>query len=189
MNTQAGMGRAIIVGIIAILVIIGLGYFAINSSDEVAINERGSSPAVVDTNDSEEMSADEVSEMDEEVDVMEEEEMDQDTETEEVAAASGSYTDYTAGDEMAEEGTRTVLFFHASWCPTCRSLDANISASVSEIPEGVAIIKVDYDSATELRQKYGVTTQHTLVEVDSNGDLVTKWTGSTTVADIVAELN
>ncbi len=86
----------------------------------------------------------------------------------------GEY-DVTAGVPVA--GMKNVLFFYASWCPTCRAADADITTKQSSIQKGLVIHKVDYDSATELKQKYGVTYQHTLVQVDEKGDMITKWSG------------
>jgi len=37
----------------------------------------------------------------------------------------------------------------------------------SEIPENVNLLKVDYDNSTDLKEKYGVTMQHTFVLVDN----------------------
>jgi len=37
--------------------------------------------------------------------------------------------------------------------------------------------KTDYDTQTELKERYEVVAQHTFVQVDENGDLVTKWIG------------
>ena len=82
------------------------------------------------------------------------------------AAASGVYVDYSPTAIADAEG-RALLFFHAPWCPQCRSVEADI---LSEgVPAGVTIIKVDYDSHQDLRQQYGVTLQTTFVEVDSSG--------------------
>lgn len=88
----------------------------------------------------------------------------------------------------ANEGD-VVLFFRASWCPTCRALKADIDAHLSSIPAGVTILDVDYDNSTALKQKYGVTVQHTLVQVDANGNLIKKWMGSPTLASLVASIN
>jgi thiol-disulfide isomerase/thioredoxin len=74
-------------------------------------------------------------------------------------------------------GMKNVLFFHASWCPTCRAADANIKANLLSIPSGLTIHQVDYDSSTELKKKYGVTYQHTFVQVDESGTLIKKWSG------------
>jgi hypothetical protein len=42
-------------------------------------------------------------------------------------------------------------------------------------PQGVTIIKVDYDSSQKLRQQYGVALQTTVVRVDDAGSLVKKF--------------
>lgn len=83
------------------------------------------------------------------------------------AASAGSYVDYSDTAIASAQG-RTFLFFHASWCPICRTLDSDILAS--GVPAGVTIFKVDYDSHQDLRQKYGVTQQTTIVEVDAAGN-------------------
>lgn len=103
--------------------------------------------------------------------------------------AKGSYEAYSAEKVAAAGDSKVLLFFHAEWCPLCRPLDADIKAHLSDIPSGVIILKVDYDTETALRQKYGVTYQHTIVEVDSAGRMIEKWsvknpTLSATVAEI-----
>ena len=85
------------------------------------------------------------------------------------APADGVYLDYTDGAIEATAGPK-VLFFHASWCPQCRQLDEELLAEGA--PDGLAVFKVDYDSRTDLRQKYGVTLQTTVVFVDDHGELI-----------------
>lgn len=87
-------------------------------------------------------------------------------------ARSGTYIAYSASALTSTPGTK-LLFFHAPWCPQCRALDSDITRS--PLPENVTIFKVDYDSNQELRQKYGVTIQTTVVKVDDNGNLVEKY--------------
>ncbi len=100
---------------------------------------------------------------------------------------SGTYKAYSGEAlAMAQKG-KTVLFFYASWCPTCRTADADIVKNVATIPAGATILKVDYDKEVALKQKYGVTSQHTFVEIDSTGALVEKWSGGN-LAGIVAKL-
>lgn len=99
--------------------------------------------------------------------------------------AVGTYESYSPAKLAAANNGDVVLFFHATWCPTCKAADANIKQS--GVPEGLTILKLDYDTETELRKKYGVTTQHTFVQVDANGELVKKWSGSRDVESIVAE--
>ena len=91
--------------------------------------------------------------------------------------SKGSYEAYDPSKlAMADHG-KVVLFFRASWCPTCKALDADIKAHLASLPEGVHILDVDYDNSAALKQKYGVTMQHTLVQVDAKGNLITKWSG------------
>jgi thiol-disulfide isomerase/thioredoxin len=82
------------------------------------------------------------------------------------AASAGAYVDYS-DDAIAQAQGRVLLFFHAPWCPQCRSVESDILAE--GVPAGVTIIKVDYDSRQDLRQRYGVTLQTTFVEVDTAG--------------------
>lgn len=81
-------------------------------------------------------------------------------------ASPGAYIDYSDAALAAAEGTR-VLFFHAPWCPQCRSLEADILSS--GVPDGITVVKVDYDSQQDLRQQYGVTLQTTVVALDDAG--------------------
>ncbi|TAJ14814.1 redoxin domain-containing protein [Patescibacteria group bacterium] len=100
----------------------------------------------------------------------------------------GSYEPYSVEKLANADMGHVVLFFRASWCPTCRALDADIRANLQTIPKGVTILDVNYDTATVMKQKYGVTQQHTLVEVDAKGDLISKWTGSPTLATLVTNI-
>ena len=105
--------------------------------------------------------------------------------SEQSALTPGAYEDYSP-DKLANTSGDKVLFFHAKWCPTCRALDQNIRAGV--VPDGVTIFKLDYDTETELAKKHGVTFQHTLVQVDDNGNQIKKWAGSYTIEQISDEL-
>jgi hypothetical protein len=84
----------------------------------------------------------------------------------------GEYVDYREGI-IAETSGTALLFFHAPWCPQCRALESDIKAR--GVPEGVTIIKVDYDSSQTLRREYGVTIQTTVVRLDKDGKLVEKF--------------
>lgn len=89
--------------------------------------------------------------------------------------ADGRYTDYSESAVASAGYNETILFFHASWCPECRAFEQAITGS--DTPDGVQILKVDYDSSSDLRQKYGVTIQSTFVKVNANGDEVSQWVG------------
>ena len=98
----------------------------------------------------------------------------EETAPEPIVAASGTtgYLDYDSS--LLGENEDTVLFFHASWCPSCRSAESNIKETGVD---DFLLLKVDFDSSADLRKKYGVTTQHTFVQVDANGELIKKWSG------------
>ena len=75
----------------------------------------------------------------------------------------------------AYKDTKKVYFFHASWCSVCQAIDKEINADLYKIPNGVTIIKTDFDESTDLRKKFGVTTQYTFVQVDAAGNEVSQW--------------
>ena len=100
----------------------------------------------------------------------------------------GSYETY-APEKLAKANSGdVVLFFRASWCPTCKAVDADIRANLPAIPGGLTVLDVDYDNSSSLKQKYGVTYQHTFVQVRADGTLIKKWSGSPTLAALVAEV-
>lgn len=102
--------------------------------------------------------------------------------------SKGSYEKYDPSKLAMAESGKVVLFFKASWCPSCRTLDADIKANMSAIPAGVTILEVDYDASADLKQKYGVTMQHTMVQVDAQGNLINKWSGGSTLASVVGNI-
>lgn len=100
-----------------------------------------------------------------------------------VASETSGYLVYSKTNLDNAKNTRRVLFFYANWCPTCRPADANFSENESKIPTGTTLIRVNYnDTETDqdekdLANKYGVTYQHTFVQIDENDNVVTKWNG------------
>ncbi len=98
-----------------------------------------------------------------------------------------SYADYT-GNQDKYKDFKVVLNFHAPWCPTCQALDKNINANLGAIPAKTVIVKTDYDSSNDLKKKYGVTYQHTMVQIDSSGNKIKKWSGSPELKDLLAEI-
>ena len=88
-----------------------------------------------------------------------------------------TYAEYINNPE-AYKDRKKVFFFHASWCSVCQAIDKEINADISKIPEGVTIIKTDFDDSKDLRKKYGVTTQYTFVQVDKDDNELAQWTAS-----------
>ncbi|MEO6201566.1 MAG: thioredoxin family protein [Cryobacterium sp.] len=103
--------------------------------------------------------------------------------------ASTAYRDYSPeAVSTASEGDKVVLFFHAQWCATCKLLSDDITANVDAIPEDVRILLVDFDTETALKQRYEVTLQHTLVQVNAAGDRIATWHLTPTLDALLDEL-
>ena len=97
---------------------------------------------------------------------------------------AGTYTNYSESLLANASTGEVVIFFNASWCPTCKSTIKDINANLDKIPSSLTILSADYDKETALRRKYGVTMQHTFVKVDKDGNLIKKQSGLSTVGDI-----
>lgn len=103
------------------------------------------------------------------------------------------YVEYSPESYKSSEGTRRVLFFYASWCPTCIPANADFEKNISMIPTDVTVIRVNYndpDTDAEekaLATKYGITYQHTYVQIDADGNEVTKWNGGS-VKELLAKI-
>ena len=102
-------------------------------------------------------------------------------------AEGGIYLPYTS-TAVAQAKGNVVLFFHANWCPTCVKNEKDIKANLKDIPKDLTLLRVNYDDATELKELYGVTAQHTFVQVDNSGKLIKKWRGGATLKEIVAQV-
>lgn len=98
-----------------------------------------------------------------------------------------SYEDYQSVPGMYNDG-KIVYFFNADWCPTCKALDNDIIENGKSIPAGVSIVSVDYDEYTDLKRQYGVTYQHTLVQVDADGNQIKKWNGGNTLDSVLQQI-
>jgi len=88
-----------------------------------------------------------------------------------------NYLDYSEKTMKAEleAGQKVVLFFHAKWCPFCVKADKEFNKSPNEIPEGVTVLKLNYDTEKAMKEKYGVNYQHTFVQLNKEQNEVTKW--------------
>lgn len=93
------------------------------------------------------------------------------------------YIPYSSETFNTSANTKRILFFYANWCPTCVPADKNFVQNMNLIPESVTLIRVNYNDPDtdqeekELAKKYGITYQHTFVQIDSKGNEVTKWNG------------
>lgn len=87
----------------------------------------------------------------------------------------GSFEDYGVSKLAMADSRKVVLFFNASWCPTCSQFVEEIKKL--KVPDNVLILSVDYDKYQNLREKYKVTYQHTFIEVDYDGKELFRWSG------------
>ena len=85
------------------------------------------------------------------------------------------FSDLAAARKLAERGP-AVLFFAADWCPDCRADLQDINANGARLKD-ITVIVVDYDKAAELRAMYGVTYQHSYVQIDAGGKTLAAWNG------------
>ena len=93
---------------------------------------------------------------------------------------AGEYKDATAAllsASVLTDGTTKVLFFHASWCPICKSANQTLATWYSDGKGLLTVYKIDYDNEKMLKQKYGVTYQHTFVKINGNGNVIKSVTG------------
>ena len=105
-----------------------------------------------------------------------------------VMMSSGSYEPYSPEKLALAETEDILLFFHAPWCPICRGIESEIIEDPSVVPVGVRILKVNYDTEVALKQKYGVTYQHTFVQVDSAGNAIQKFSDAYEFSDVLARV-
>ncbi len=70
----------------------------------------------------------------------------------------------------------TVLFFNADWCPICREDMLEIDSRLHELGN-ITVVVVDYDRSGGLTKNYGITYQHTYVQIDGDGNKIALWNG------------
>lgn len=166
-----------IMGIILAIVIVGGGVTAVvmNNDSDTKSNESSQSADVMEKKDSEAMEKKDEA-------VMEKKESESMEKTDEGAMMKKTETYVTLSDyessKDAYSDQKKVYFFHASWCVICQGIDKEITGDPSQIPTGTTFIKTDFDSNTELRKKYGVTSQYTFVQVDNEGNEVAQWSAT-----------
>jgi thiol-disulfide isomerase/thioredoxin len=185
MNKSTSM----VIGLIVLLVIIGGVYASMNKKDDSITTKEQMEQKKMEV----QKLADEKAAMEkkaiEEKSAMTKNEVTNTVKTGEAIMKAGTYEAYAAEKVMlASDVHDVVLFFRASWCPTCRAVDSDIKANLAKIPSDLTILDVDYDNSSSLKQKYGVTYQHTFVQVDKDGNLIKKWSGSSTLSLLVAEV-
>ena len=98
-------------------------------------------------------------------------------------SVSSRYVTYSKSIYDETSSKRRVLYFYANWCPSCKVANQDFTANSNKIPEDVIVIRTNYNDTDtdqeekDLAKKYGITYQHTFVQIDSQGKEITKWNG------------
>jgi len=93
----------------------------------------------------------------------------------------GGLMDYAGMDQamIQAESQPVVLFFYASWCPSCKSAIKDLEERESDLGN-IQVLVVDYDNSDDLQMKYSVSYQHTFVQIDGSGNALATWNGGNT---------
>ncbi len=183
------MNTKVIVGVVALLVVAAGAYgYSSNKKEAMMMEQKaGEEKMMMEKKAMEEKTMMEQKKMDEEK-AMQNKDGAMMEKKDGAMMSKGSYEAYSPEKLSWADQGKVVLFFKASWCPTCKALDGDIKSHLASIPEGIYILEVDYDNSAELKKKYGVTTQHTLVQVDAKGNLINKWSGGNTLETVVKNI-
>ena len=105
-------------------------------------------------------------------------------------SSSSRYLAYSSSafDQQADKDR--WLFFYLASCPKCVALDENIVANQLDIPAEVVIFKVDFSQQQDLRQRYGVTLQTTVLVTDAKGQERQRFVGTSsrhTLAELLSQ--
>jgi len=100
------------------------------------------------------------------------------------SASALEIVDYN-GKSLAESittGKKTLVWFHAAWCATCKAQEL-VLTKIPKDQNQTVIIKVDFDSATKLRRELKVPTQSTFL-VYRDGKEIARSVGVTDTNDL-----
>lgn len=98
--------------------------------------------------------------------------------SQEMMMSSGSINSFVNLEDAQMQAKKgpVVLFFHARWCPSCKDSMKKLESRKDELGD-ITVFVVNYDTAKGEKRKYGVTYQHTFVQIDSQGKELSKWSG------------
>jgi len=97
------------------------------------------------------------------------------------------YKNYSEENLKNATQENIILFFHADWCPTCKSFEEKVLTET--IPEDILILKVNYDTENELRKKYNIVTQTSFALVDNKWNLKKRFIWARDISDIIEKVD
>lgn len=83
---------------------------------------------------------------------------------------------------------RTVLFFDSKSCLSCENVREDIVRNMAQIPHDLMILEVDYDTEIDLREQFNVVAPHTFVQITADGVELSKWSNSSNLSLILAQV-
>lgn len=100
------------------------------------------------------------------------------TAPEEAMMSSGGKVLFTSLEDarMLAAAGPAVLFFRADWCPICSADMQEIDSRLNELGN-ITVVVIDYDRQPKLKKMYGITYQHTYVQIDGEGRKIALWSG------------
>ena len=98
------------------------------------------------------------------------------------------FTDANFATDVLGSDKPVLVDFWAEWCMPCRMLAPVVDQVADEFAGRVVVGKVDTDSNREVSIQYGITAIPTVI-VFKRGQVVRKFVGLTTRADLAAALN
>lgn len=105
------------------------------------------------------------------------------SDADEVSAGDGGYVDAYSDIEIVNaiigNGDKSLIFFYASWCGFCQAKDVVLESLYSENSYAISTYKVNYDDADDLKARYEVATQDTVVLIDGEGNAEQMLSGAT----------
>lgn len=91
--------------------------------------------------------------------------------------------DQAAFTQAQLAGKTTALHFHADWCPTCKKQTASLVQLKADKDLDVTVFVANYDEEKQLKQKYGVRVQSTIIVFKGDAEKA-RLAGQTDAADI-----
>src|SRR3989338_1167221 len=119
--------------ILAIITVFGIGTYTLSQNSSKSDSMMKKDGATIQEDKQGSMDKSESSEKE----AMEKKEGEAMKKTDDKKMADSRYVEYSKAALEKAVRDRRVLFFYASWCPTCRPADANFKENISKIPEDI----------------------------------------------------
>ncbi|MBP9700138.1 hypothetical protein KBD71_02555 [Candidatus Woesebacteria bacterium] len=92
------------------------------------------------------------------------------------SARQVNFTSEAAVLDYAKVGP-TLYFFTSPSCTSCVTANKDFKDNITDLPAGMTIVTVNFDTASALKSKYNVSTAHTYVLIDESGKALSTWQG------------